>query len=59
MVIVEVRSLLTGVASFEEDNRYGILMIVDGFDVTVLADRFVSVYIEAVPRNGDKRVQEI
>ena len=50
---------MTCVTSFEEDNRYGILVVVDRFDVTGLPARFVSMCVEAVLQDGDKSVREI
>ena len=47
------------IACFEEDNGYVILVLVNGFGVTVYPERCVSMCKEAVLKNGDKSVQEI
>ena len=57
MVVVEVRFLLTCIGSFEEDNRYGILVIIDGFFVTRQPARFVSMLSKKVFQDGDKSVR--
>ena len=56
MMVVEVRFLLTCIGSFEEDNRYGILVITDGFFVTWQPSMFVSMLSKTVFQYSDKSV---